>query len=117
MKHTERLRKNAEFVRVYREGRSKADANLVLYFLANGAGQTRCGVSVSKKVGNSVVRHRVKRLVKEAFRLHRGDIADGYDLVVVARHAAKGKPYREIAHSLCHLCKALGLWSKSSQTI
>ena len=103
------MRKSADFSRVYREGRSKADEMLVLYCLKNEAAKTRLGISVSKKVGNSVIRHRVKRLVKEAFRLHEDAIRQGYDCVVVARNAARGKTYAEIEAALLTLCERLQL--------
>ncbi len=65
---------------------------------------TRIGISVSKKVGNSVVRHRVVRLVRESFRLNKDKLAENKDIVVVARGAAKGKKFQEIESAFLHLC-------------
>ena len=69
MKHTESLKKNRDFQNVYKKGTSFANRYLVMYVMDNGLEMNRVGISVSKKVGNSVVRHRVKRLIKEAYRL------------------------------------------------
>ena len=69
MKHTESLKKNRDFQNVYKKGTSFANRYLVMYVMDNGLEINRVGISVSKKVGNSVVRHRVKRLIKEAYRL------------------------------------------------
>ena len=63
----------------------------------------RIGISVSKKVGNSVVRHRVKRLIKESCRLHEVQFKQGYDLVIIARKSAAGRSYDEIESAVLHL--------------
>jgi len=71
---------------------------------------TRVGISVSKKVGNSVVRSRVKRLISESYRLNRKNLKNGYDLVFVARNAIKGKRYNEVESSVINLLKRAGLY-------
>ena len=65
-----RIRKNTEFRTVYRKGKSFSNILLVLYIYKNGKDINRCGISVSKKVGNSVIRGRVKRLISESYRLN-----------------------------------------------
>ncbi len=79
------LRKNWQFRRVCRKGRKQVTRYAVIFYVKNGLSYTRFGITVSKKVGNSVVRHRVKRLFVEAFRRMPQDIPPGYDLVIIAK--------------------------------
>ncbi len=100
------VKKNRDFQKVFKTGRSYANKYLVMYVMKNeeNAGN-RIGISVSKKVGNSVVRHRVKRLIKESYRLNAVKISGSYDIVVVARQDARDRDYSEIESALMHLCK------------
>ena len=98
------IKKNSDFQIVYKKGRSYANKLLVMYVYEAGGDQTRIGISVSKKVGNSVVRHRVTRLLRESFRLHREQTDSGLDIVVVARAAAKDSDYKKIESAYRHLC-------------
>ena len=79
MKFSESLKRNADFQNVYKNGKSYANRHLVLYVLDNQTGHNRLGISVSKKVGNSVVRHRVTRLIRESYRLHEDMFNSGLD--------------------------------------
>lgn len=98
------LKKNADFGQVYRQGKSYGNKLLVMYVLERGQNQeSRIGISVSKKVGNSVVRHRIKRLIKESFRTHSSEWKAGYDIVVIARKDAKDKDYKKMESALMHL--------------
>jgi ribonuclease P protein component len=101
----ETLKSNMDFKKVYETGKSYANRILVMYVIENGLGTNRLGVSVSKKVGNSIVRHRLARLIRESFRLHSGDVANGHDLVVVARAGMKGKNFFETESAMLHLLK------------
>lgn len=103
MRFTESLKKNSDFQKVYREGKSYANRYFVMYKMENGTAWNRIGISVSKKVGNSVVRHRIKRLVKEAYRLHEDMFHNSFDVVVIARVAAKEISYQEAESALLHL--------------
>ena len=90
MKFSESLKKTRDFSIVYQRGRSVANRTLVLYVLRKkGADTNRVGISVSKKVGNSVVRHRLTRLVRESYRLHELEFDRGLDLIVLVRPGAK----------------------------
>lgn len=100
-----RIRKNIEFLNVYRHGKSYANKYLVMYVLGNHSGENRFGITVSKKVGNSVVRHRTTRLIRESIRLQESNILTEYDIVVVARKAAKDKKYQDIESAFLNLCK------------
>lgn len=102
---SESLKKTREFTQVYKNGISYANRYLVMYKFENGLGKNRIGISVSKKVGNSVIRHRVTRLIRESYRLNEDKFLEGYDIVVVARTAAKDKQYKEIESALLHVGK------------
>ena len=97
--------KNQDFQNVYRKGKSYANKYLVMYLLENNTEENRLGISVSKKVGNSIVRHRITRLIRESYRLKESYFQNGYDIVIVARTNAKGKTYAEIESALIHLGK------------
>ncbi|MBP3468671.1 MAG: ribonuclease P protein component, partial [Lachnospiraceae bacterium] len=89
----------------YRKGTSQANRYLVMYVFRNEDEhmKNRLGISVSKKVGNSVVRHRITRLIRESYRLNETVFKRGLDIVVVARPNAKGRTYHEIESALLHL--------------
>ena len=103
MKYSESLKKNRDFQQVYKRGTSKANRYLVMYVLPNQHMMNRLGISVSKKVGNSVVRHRLTRLIRESYRLNEAEFDNSLDIVVVARPQAKDRTYQEIESALMHL--------------
>lgn len=105
MVFSESLKKNKDFRNVYENGKSYADKYLVMYVLENNKNINRLGISASKKVGNSVVRHRFARLVRESYRLHENIFNSGLDIVVVARNNAGTASYAEIESALLHLGK------------
>ena len=105
MNFSESLKKNQDFQSVYRNGKSYANRLLVMYVLENNLDKNRLGISVSKKVGNSVVRHHVTRLVRESYRLQENIFNSGLDIVVVARANAASHSFREIESALLHLGK------------
>ena len=97
--------KNFEFLNVYHHGKSYANRYLVMYLLKNGSSENRYGITVSKKVGNSVVRHRGTRLIRESIRLNVEKFENGYDIVIIARNTAKGRKCQEIESAVLHLGK------------
>ena len=105
MKFSESLKKNKDFQTVYRQGKSYANKYRVLYVIENKTKRNRIGISVSKKVGNSVVRHHLTRLIRESYRLQEECFQSGYDLVVIARQSAKDITYKEMESALIHLGK------------
>lgn len=105
MNFSESLKKNQDFQSVYRKGRSYANKLLVMHVLENNMERNRLGISVSKKVGNSVVRHHVTRLVRESYRLQENIFNSGLDIVVIARANAASASYAEIESALLHLGK------------
>lgn len=102
---SESLRKSEDFKKVYNEKKSYANKYLVVYIRKNEMEINRLGISVSRKVGNSVVRHRLIRLVRESFRLNQDKLNTGYDIVVVLRVLAKGKDFHEIQSAFLHLAR------------
>jgi len=80
-----RLRQGAEFRLVYSEGVSVGDGQAVVYGRANGRAWSRLGVVAGRRVGNAVARNRLKRVVREAFRLLRDELPAGFDYVVIPR--------------------------------
>lgn len=104
MKRFPSIKQNQEFQQIYRTGRSYANRQLVMYVRRTDRPGIRIGISVSKKVGNSVVRHRLTRLIRESFRLHLDALQTGTDIVVVARAAAKESDYNTIERAFLHLC-------------
>ena len=118
-----RLKKNFEFKFVYRRGKSVANELLVMYMFKNKRNKdkenlpyNRLGVSVSKKVGNSVVRSRSKRLISESFRLNYDCILKGYDFIFIARNSIVGKNYFDVEKSMMNLIKKAGLYNNEETT-
>jgi len=105
MNFSESLKKNRDFQNIYRKGKSYANKYLVMYVLENHSDYNRFGISVSKKVGNSVVRHRITRLLRESYRLHEQIFNSGLDIVVIARKSASSADYYKIKSALLHLGK------------
>ncbi len=105
MKNIISLKNYRDYGRVYNHRKSFADQYLVMYVADNLTAYSRIGISVSKKVGNSVVRHRITRLIRESYRLHKDELKEGIDIVVVARSSVKGKSYWDVEKSFLYLCR------------
>lgn len=103
MKYSESLKKSRDFQNVYKNGFSCSNKYLVMYIIKNGTSINRLGISVSKKVGNSIVRHRLTRLIRESYRLQEDRFRCGFDIVVIVRVSAKDKNYKEMESALLHL--------------
>jgi ribonuclease P protein component len=101
----EKLGKNPEFQKVYKNGKSRANKYLVMYVLTGESGPNRYGFSVSKKVGNSVVRHRITRLLRESVRKNDALISSGNRIVIVARRDVKDKNFDDVNGAVFHLLK------------
>lgn len=101
-----RLTDKRDFQKVFHHGNSFANRYLVLYYLKNRNSDVfRVGFSVSKKVGKAVVRNRVKRLLREAFRLDKERINEPYDFVVIARPSAAELTFEQIRQNVQHLLR------------
>ena len=108
------VKENYEFRRIYRKGRSVVSPCLVVYCQKNRRGQSRLGVTVSTKLGHAVVRNRVRRRIREIFRLSQGKMKQGYDIIVVARTRAAHADYWELKRAFEKTCKKLGLWESQA---
>ena len=117
MKHFNSIKKNGDFQRVYQKGKSYANKLLIMYVIQTEREETRIGISVSKKVGNSVVRHHVTRLLRESFRLNQDRVKKGLDIVVVARAAAKEAEFKNIESAYMHLCGLHNILENRSENI
>ena len=109
MKKTTTLKQNYEFRRVYNKGKSGVSPFLVIYARPNRGGRNRLGVTVSTKLGKAVVRNRVRRRLREIYRLSQPELKQGYDIVLVARTRAVTASYPELAHAYRKSCEKLAL--------
>ena len=112
MKMTAPLKENHLFRRAYNKGKTAADSRLALYVRRNGRKSNRLGLTVSTKVGHAVVRNRVRRRLREIYRLNEGGMASGCDVVVVARTRAASSDYHQLEKSFLKLADKLGLLKK-----
>lgn len=110
MDYTLSLKKNQDFKKIYQRGQSYANRLLVVYHLPNEKDYNRLGLVVSKKVGNSVVRNRVKRRIRESYRLNENALKKGYDLIIIARVRASEADYKSIEKAFIHLMKKIHLF-------
>ncbi len=105
MKNTETLKKHEQFQKVYETGKSYANRYLVMYVMENQSDINRIGYTATKKVGNSVIRHHLKRLMRESYRLNEEMFSSGLDIVIVARQSAATANFCEVQSAVLHLAK------------
>ena len=117
MKAAVTVKENHEFRRIYRKGRSAVSPYLVVYCRKNRAGRSRIGYTVSNKVGHAVVRNRIRRRLREIYRLHERQIARGYDLVVVSRVRARTADYHQLEAAFLSACAQLGLLTEGDDGV
>ncbi len=103
------VKENYEFRRIYRKGKSAVSPQLVIYCQRNRRGHSRLGVSVSTKLGCAVVRNRVRRRIREIYRLNKAKMLPGYDLIVVARVRAVEMDYQKLDRTYLRLLEQLDL--------
>ncbi len=109
MRFTTSITENRDFRRLYSRGTSAVSPVLAVYIRPNRLGKNRLGITVSTKIGNAVIRNRVRRRIKEAYRTSEDSFLPGYDIVAVARVRAAHATYREIADSLQAMGQKLGM--------
>ena len=103
------VKENGDFRRIYRRGRSAVSGGVVVYCLKNRKGMSRLGVTVSTKLGHAVVRNRVRRRLREIYRLNEQSLAPGYDIVIVARSRAVEAPFDKLTASFLGLAEKAGI--------
>ncbi|KYZ75713.1 hypothetical protein AXX12_10920 [Anaerosporomusa subterranea] len=104
LKKSDKLRKNKSFQAVYKGGKSVSNRLLVLYMLPNQSNSNKIGFAAGKKLGNAVVRNRVKRMMREVFRLNRDKLPHGYDFILVGRKPVVEVKTQEVASAFLNLC-------------
>ncbi|MEG2338059.1 MAG: ribonuclease P protein component [Clostridium sp.] len=110
MKSEEKIKRNSHFRYIYNRGKSLSNDTLVLYRIKNNKPVSRLGISVSKKVGNSVVRNKVKRLIRECYRVNRGSYKTGFDFIFIARQKASTADYAKVESAMKHLMRKSGMF-------
>lgn len=111
-KKVESLKKDRQFKIVYKHGRNYWNKSLTLYMKKNGLNYNRVGYSITKKIGNSVVRNKLRRRMKEIMRLNFDDIKDGYDLILIPKKSTVNMDYYDLEKEIIHLLKRSGLLKK-----
>ena len=114
MQFSSSLKFNHIFRCLYRKGQSAANGYLVLYCRKNGSQANRIGLTVSAKLAHAVQRNRLRRQLREIYRLHEASFVPGYDLVVVARSRAIGADYAVLEHAYLSLAARLGLLTENT---
>jgi|GEM_PF-56737 len=109
MKYSVSLTQNHEFRRLYNKGTSSATPAMVIYCRQNGRGVNRLGITVSSKLGNAVRRNRIRRRLRETYRLNEDKLRRGYDVVIVARSGAYDAPWPAMNGEFRRICGKIGL--------
>ena len=109
MRFSESLKQNRDFKRLYARGKSAASPLLVVYCRRNGSDRNRLGLTVGTKVGKAVHRNRIRRRLREIYRLHEPEFQTGYDIVIVARMRAAGADYHRLERELLRSLQKLGI--------
>ena len=107
-----RLRSNMEFKKVYKYGKNYWNRNLILYVMKNDLGYTRVGYSITKKIGNSVVRNRIRRQMKEIYRLNFDWIENNYDLIFIPKKNVVDISYEKLDSAMIHIMNLAKLLKK-----
>lgn len=111
MKFSVSMKKNHEFRRLYAKGKSVAASSLVVYFKRTGHGYNQLGITVSTKVGNAVCRNKIRRRIREIYRLNEEKLQPGLDIVVVARNKAAFCDYHRLEKDFFYCCGKLGIFA------
>ena len=100
-----RIRRRSEFLRIQGQGRKFVTDHFLIFSKPNAIGHPRIGITVSRKVGNAVLRNRIKRLVREVFRIDRSWFQGSHDVVIVARRSAAGADFQAVKREVRRFCE------------
>ncbi len=114
MNKTVTIKKNYEFSKIYKKSKYYVGKYIVLYVTANKLDINRIGITISRKFGKSVKRNRIRRLIKENYRVYEDTLKKGNDLVFVARKTDDMPTYTEIKKEMKFLFKRLGIYSRET---
>ncbi len=116
MRRKYRLRANADFQRLRREGRTLVHPLLVILILPNGWEYSRFGFAIGRRLGKAVDRNRLKRRMREAVRvrIQKGEIIAGWDILFIARRAAQDASFHQVDEAIGLLLRRAGLVSEAS---
>lgn len=112
MKKTVSIKKNYEFTRLFKKGNFYVGKYMVIYVLDNRRKKNRLGISLGSKFGNSVKRNRMKRLIRENYRLYEDCLKDGKDVIISARLTEKLPEFSEVKREMKYLLKKLELFDQ-----
>ncbi|NLX62251.1 MAG: ribonuclease P protein component [Tissierellia bacterium] len=110
-----RLRSNQDFKKVYRNGKYYWNRNLVLYLSKNDLGHTRVGITVTKKIGKSVVRNKVKRRIREIIRKNFHNIKEEYDIILVPKKNVVDIDFKTLESAVIHILKISGILKNTGE--
>lgn len=111
------IKNNYEFRRLYQRGKSAGTSRIVIYCRKNNSQISRLGITVSTKIGKAVKRNRVRRRFREIYRNNKSALADGYDIIMVARVKSRYSSYQELEADYISLLKKLGLYRENDEII
>lgn len=103
------MKNNHEFRRLYTKGKSASTPTLVVYFRRTRRDYNQLGVTVSTKIGKAVLRNRIRRRIREIYRLNEEKLPRGLDIVVVARVRSRYADYAQLEKDFLHACGSLGI--------
>lgn len=110
-----RLRNNDDFKKVYKKGKNYWNRNLILYIMENDLNHTRIGFSVTKKIGNSVVRNKTRRRLKEICRQNLNNIREGYDIIFIPKKNVVDITYGDLKSAMLHILRKSNLLKDSGE--
>ena len=115
MKNTVSMKYNRDFKRLYAKGKSLCAGFLVMYYKKTGGKGNTLGLTVTKKIGKAVVRNRIRRLIRESYRLKEHELSGGYYIVFVARGKAVGASFDQISRDMSFLLKKSGILNQDAK--